>query len=43
MTPHVERHPTVGDTARDIVIGMGKEYMSQCPSLFPEQITKQVR
>jgi hypothetical protein len=26
MTPHVEKHFTASDAARDIVIGMGKEY-----------------
>jgi hypothetical protein len=33
MTPHVEKHFTAGDAARDIVIGMGKESMSQCPMM----------
>ncbi len=29
MTPHVERHFTVGDAMRGIVVEMGKEFMSQ--------------
>lgn len=33
MTPHVERQFTAGDGAHDIVIGMGKESMSQCPMM----------
>jgi hypothetical protein len=31
MTPHVEKHFTAGDAAGDIVIGIFKESMSQCP------------
>jgi len=40
MKPHVERRLTAGDTARDIVIGIGKKIHVAVPDFFPEQITK---